>query len=48
MALLLGPAPARRVLAEHGGVIVHDTGEVETVGSIDGRIDAIRSPRMIA
>ncbi len=27
MALLLGPGGARRVLADHGGVIVHDSGE---------------------
>jgi FAD:protein FMN transferase len=32
MALLLGPEGARRVLREHGGVIVHDSGAVETVG----------------
>ncbi len=38
MALLLGPAGARRVLAEHGGVIVHDSGEVEAIGSIVGRL----------
>jgi thiamine biosynthesis lipoprotein len=36
-ALLLGPAGARRVLAEHGGLIVHDDGEVELVGPIDER-----------
>ena len=33
MALLLGPARARQVLAEHGGVIVHDNGEWESVGA---------------
>ena len=39
MALLQGPEGARRVLSnEHGGVIVHDTGEVERVGPIDGCI----------
>jgi FAD:protein FMN transferase len=38
MALLLGPAGARRVLAEHGGVIVHDSGDVEAIGSIVGRL----------
>jgi FAD:protein FMN transferase len=32
MALLLGPARAREVLSEYGGVIVHDDGEVEAVG----------------
>ena len=35
MALLLGPLGARRVLAEHGGVIVHDDGEVEGIGPLD-------------
>lgn len=34
MALLLGPIGARRVLAEHGGVIVRDDGEVETIGAL--------------
>jgi hypothetical protein len=34
MALLLGPAGARHVLAEHGGVIVDDHGEFETVGPV--------------
>jgi thiamine biosynthesis lipoprotein len=34
MALLLGPAGARQVLAEHGGMIVHDDGEFETVGPV--------------
>ena len=38
MALLLGPAGARRVLAEHGGLIVHDSGEVEAIGSVVGRL----------
>jgi thiamine biosynthesis lipoprotein len=38
MALLLGPDGARRVLAEHGGVIVHDSGAVETIGHVGGRI----------
>lgn len=35
MALLLGPAGARRVLQEHGGLVVHDSGRVETVGPMD-------------
>ncbi len=35
MALLLGPLGARRVLAEHGGVIVHDDGDVEVAGPLD-------------
>jgi thiamine biosynthesis lipoprotein len=33
-ALLSGPAEGRRVLAEKGGLIVHDDGTVETVGPI--------------
>jgi FAD:protein FMN transferase len=37
MALLLGPLGARRVLAEHGGVVVHDNGDVEEIGSLDAR-----------
>ena len=37
MALLLGPVGARRVLAEHGGLIVHDHGDVEPIGPIDLR-----------
>ena len=36
MALLSGPLGARRVLASHGGVIVHDDGDVEEVGPLDG------------
>ena len=48
MALLLGPDGAREVLAEHGGVIVHDDGDVEAIGPIDGRIDGARAPRMVA
>ena len=34
MALLLGPAGARGVLADHGGVIVHDSGQYEMVGPV--------------
>jgi FAD:protein FMN transferase len=36
MALLLGPEGARDVLAERGGVVIHDSGEVEAIGPIDG------------
>jgi thiamine biosynthesis lipoprotein len=36
-ALLLGPIGARRVLAEQGGLIIHDDGDVELVGPIDER-----------
>jgi len=39
MALLVGPAAAREVLSEHGGVIVHDDGSVETVGPCNWRIE---------
>jgi len=35
MALLLGPDGARAVLAEQGGLIVHDDGDVEEVGPLD-------------
>jgi FAD:protein FMN transferase len=34
LALLLGPEGAREVLAERGGLIVHDSGEVEAVGRV--------------
>jgi FAD:protein FMN transferase len=44
MALLLGPDGARHVLAEPGGVMVHDDGAVEAVGPIDGRIDCSPAP----
>jgi thiamine biosynthesis lipoprotein len=40
LALLLGAAGARDVLAEHGGVIVHDTGEAEVIGPVIGHFDA--------
>lgn len=48
MALLLGPEGARDVLAHHGGVIVHEDGDVEVVGSIEGRLDGAYAPRMVA
>ncbi len=41
MALLLGPLGARRVLAEHGGLVVNDDGDVEQIGSLDGRRGAL-------
>jgi|CZKG01.1.fsa_nt_gi thiamine biosynthesis lipoprotein len=34
MALLTGPAGARRALARHGGVVVHNDGDVELIGSV--------------
>ena len=36
-ALLLGPQGAARVLARHGGLVVHDDGDVEICGPLDGR-----------
>lgn len=36
LALLTGPAGARRALAEHGGLIVHDDGDVEAIGPLHG------------
>jgi hypothetical protein len=48
MALLLGPERARQVLAEHGGVITHDNGDVEATGPIDGRINGKRVQRTAA
>ena len=35
LALLLGPAGAREVLFNQGGVIVHDAGDVEPIGPIE-------------
>jgi thiamine biosynthesis lipoprotein len=35
IALLTGPAGARRALAEHGGLVVHNDGEVELIGPLD-------------
>jgi thiamine biosynthesis lipoprotein len=34
MALLLGPVGAREVLAQRGGVVIHDDGDVEFIGPI--------------
>jgi FAD:protein FMN transferase len=48
MALLLGPDGARGVLAEQGGVVIQDDGEVEAIGPIDGRVASTRTPRMVA
>jgi len=36
MALLSGPEAAREILAEHGGLMVLDDGEVETIGRVPG------------
>jgi thiamine biosynthesis lipoprotein len=34
LALLTGPAGARRALDEHGGIVVHDNGDVELIGPL--------------
>jgi FAD:protein FMN transferase len=46
-ALLSGPEGARAVLAEQGGLIVHDSGRVEPVGPL-ARPPRIRLPRLEA
>jgi thiamine biosynthesis lipoprotein len=38
IALLSGPAGARRTLRDRGGVVIHDSGEVEAIGPVDGSI----------
>jgi thiamine biosynthesis lipoprotein len=40
MALLLGPRSARELLAESGGILVHDDSSVEVVGPVDASIPA--------
>jgi thiamine biosynthesis lipoprotein len=42
MALLLGPAGAREVLAQRGGIVIHDHGDVEMIGPIKGRIQGTK------
>lgn len=37
-ALLAGPDGARRVLARHGGLAVHDDGDVELIGPMSSRV----------
>jgi FAD:protein FMN transferase len=39
MALLSGPRGARAILAAQGGVVVHDSGEVEAIGSVAGQLE---------
>ena len=34
VALLSGPEGARAALAEHGGIVVHDDGDVELIGPL--------------
>jgi thiamine biosynthesis lipoprotein len=41
MALLLGPEGAREVLAPRGGVIIHDDGAAELIGSVRGSINQL-------
>lgn len=41
MALLMGPAGARGVLAQRGGVIIHDDGAAEVVGTVQGTINQL-------
>ena len=48
MALLLGPERARYVLAEHGGVLVHDDSSVEVVGPLDASISLPEAHAAIA
>jgi thiamine biosynthesis lipoprotein len=48
MALLLGAEGARCVLAEQGGLIVHDTGEVEAIGPIAGCFDVAAANSTVA
>lgn len=45
LALLAGADSARRALAEHGGLIVHESGAVEPIGPLEGRLGppALRS-----
>jgi hypothetical protein len=38
MALLLGPTGARRVLAQDGGIVIHDDGDVDPIGPLGERI----------
>lgn len=48
MALLLGPDAARQVLAEHGGVIFHDSGEYEVIGRVAGQLVELPVPALRA
>jgi hypothetical protein len=47
LALLLGPDGAREVLADHGGVIVHDDGEPEAIGPIGVRVEGRPGRRIL-
>jgi thiamine biosynthesis lipoprotein len=47
-ALLLGPEGARRALAAHGGLVVHDDGDVELIGLADDpRPVGLRAPAFV-
>lgn len=48
MALLMGPEGAREVLAEHGGVVIHDDGTAETVGPLSGCLTRTLEMRLTA
>jgi thiamine biosynthesis lipoprotein len=48
MALLSGPSGARRVLADQGGVIFHDSGLVEAVGPVQDQFSETPVLRVLA
>ncbi len=48
LALLAGPEGARRALAAHGGIIVHNDGTAELVGPVDAHGAAASSPERSA
>jgi thiamine biosynthesis lipoprotein len=47
-ALLSGPAGARAVLARYGGVIVHDSGDVEALGPAAHHASIVGTPEVAA
>jgi FAD:protein FMN transferase len=48
LALLTGPDGARRALREHGGLVVHDDGDVELVGPVEQADAGAASPARAA
>jgi thiamine biosynthesis lipoprotein len=48
LALLLGPDGAREVLAERGGILVHDDSSVEVSGPVEGSILAAPAHAAVA
>lgn len=40
LALLAGPECARKTLAEHGGLVIHNDGDVELIGPVDDHRNA--------